>query len=139
MKNRIISGGAVIILGLLIALGPRFLFKVCPTTAGMIMKCHWSARAEIGVGALIAALGVALAVFANPKTRLGLIVGVFLSGVLALLVPHVLVGGCPMPSMSCRKTAFPVITVVTILLLIEAGMYGLCLARRKDKRGCPKN
>jgi hypothetical protein len=136
MKNRIISGGAVIVFGLLIALGPQFLFKVCPVVDGMYMKCHWSARAEIGIGGpLIAGLGIALIFFANPKIRLGLTIGIFLSGVLALLIPHVLIGGCAMHSMVCRKAAFPAITVMSILLLIAAALNGLYLARRKgDER-----
>jgi hypothetical protein len=136
MRNRIISGGAVIIFGLLIALGPQFLFKVCPVVDGMYMKCHWSARAEIGIGGpLIAGLGIALLFFANPKIRLGLSVGIFLSGVLALLIPHALIGGCTMHSMACRKVTFPVITVISILLLIAAVLNGLYLARRKgDER-----
>jgi hypothetical protein len=132
MKNRIVSGGAVIVFGLLIALGPQFLFKVCPAADGRIMKCHWSARAEIGVGALIAALGAALIIFANPKTRLGLTIGVFLSGLLALLVPHGLIGGCSMHSMACRKVAFPSITVLGVLLLIGSALYAFYLARKKE-------
>jgi hypothetical protein len=132
MKNRIIAGTTAAALGLLLALGPQFLFKVCPITAGMIMKCHWSAQAEIGVGALIAALGMALIFFANPKTRLGLGIGIFLSAALALLVPHGLIGGCPMHSMACRKIAFPSITVISILLLIGSGLYSLYLARKKE-------
>jgi hypothetical protein len=98
----------------------------------MYMKCHWSARAEIGVGALIAALGIALIVFASPKTRLGLSIGIFLSAVLALLVPHTLIGGCPMPSMACRKIAFPSITGIAVLLLIGAALNTLHLARKKE-------
>jgi hypothetical protein len=132
MKNRIIAGTTTAVLGLLIALGPQFLFKVCPVSAGMIMKCHWSAQAEIGVGALIAALGIALIFFANPKTRLGLGIGIFLSGVLALLVPHGLIGGCPMHSMACRKIAFPAITAISILLLIGSALYALALARKRE-------
>ncbi|MDR0623530.1 MAG: DUF4418 family protein [Treponema sp.] len=132
MKNRIVSGGAVIVSGLLIALGPQFLFKVCPVVGDMIMKCHWSARAEIGVGAVIAALGIALIFFAHPKTRLGLTIGIFLSGVLALLIPHVLIGGCPSHSMQCRKITFPAITVISILLLIGTVIYTFYLARKKD-------
>ncbi|MDR2447536.1 MAG: DUF4418 family protein [Treponema sp.] len=132
MKNRIISGGVVIIFGSLIALGPQCLFKVCPVVGDMFMKCHWSARAEIGVGALIAALGLASVFFASPKTRLGLAIGIFLSGVLALLIPHVLIGGCAMHSMPCRKVAFPAITVTGILLLIGTGLYTAYLARKKE-------
>ena len=130
MKNRIISGGAVIIFGLLIALGPQFLFKVCPVVDGMFMRCHWSARAEIGIGGpLIAALGVALVFFANPKIRLGLTVGVFLSGVLALLIPHALIGGCVNHTMPCRKITFPALTVISVLLLATAAFNALYLAR----------
>ncbi|MDR2160366.1 MAG: DUF4418 family protein [Treponema sp.] len=131
MKNRIISGSGAIVFGLLVALGPQFLFEVCPVTGDAVMKCHWSARAEIGVGAVIAALGIALVFFVNPHTRLGLTIGIFLSGILALLIPHVLVGGCSMPSMACRKIAFPAITVISVLLLITMVLNVLYLARKK--------
>ena len=131
MKNRIILGGGVVVFGLLIALGPQFLFKVCPIVGDMVMKCHWSAQAEIGVGALIAALGIGLIVFANPKTRLGLTIGVFLSGVLALFIPHALIGGCPGHLMPCRKITFPSLTVIAILLLIGSALYTLYLARKR--------
>ncbi|MDR0553259.1 MAG: DUF4418 family protein [Treponema sp.] len=133
MKIRIFGGIAAIALGLLISLGPQFLFKVCePMMDGGFMKCHWSAQAEIGVGGLIAALGIALAFFAAPKLRLGLAVGVFLSGVLALLIPHALIGGCGMAAMACRKIAFPSITVISILLLIGSGAYIAYLVRQKE-------
>ncbi|MDR0624344.1 MAG: DUF4418 family protein [Treponema sp.] len=133
MKNRIITGGAVLVFGLLIALGPQFLFKVCPVAGDMIMKCHWSARAELGIGGpVIAVLGIALVFFANPKTRLGLSIGVFLSGVLALLIPHALIGGCGNHTMACRKIAFPAITVISILLLITAALNVIYLSRKKN-------
>ena len=131
MKIRIIGGAAAIAPGLLLALGPQFLFKVCEPMGENFMKCHWSAQAEIGVGFLIAALGIALTLFAAPKTRLGLVIGILLSGVLALLIPHALIGGCAMPSMPCRKIAFPAITVISILLLIGGAFYTLHLARKK--------
>ena len=132
MKNRIATGTVAFVFGLLIALGPQFLFKVCPVMGDMIMKCHWSAQAEIGIGAVIAILGIALIFFADPKIRLGLTVGVFLSGVLALLIPHALIGGCPGHLMPCRKITFPSITVIAILLLIMAAVNALYLARRKE-------
>jgi hypothetical protein len=132
MKNRIILGGAAIVFGLLIALGPQFLFKVCPVMDGIYMKCHWSAQGEIGVGALIAALGIALVIFTDPKTRLGLSIGIFLSGALVLLIPHALIGGCAMHSMPCRKIAFPAITVIAIMLLIVTALNTLYLARKKE-------
>jgi hypothetical protein len=135
MKNRILSGAGVIVLGLLISLGPQFLFKACGPVAAhdgggpTWMKCHWSAQAEIGVGALTAALGAAILVFASKEIRIGLLVGVFLSAILALLIPHVLIGGCPMATMPCRVLTFPAVTVLSILLLILSGGNVLYLIR----------
>jgi hypothetical protein len=142
MKNRIASGITVIILGSLIALGPQFLFKVCEPASPIAahdeggqtwMKCHWSAQAEIGIGFLLAALGIGLLVFASKDTRLGLTVGIFLSAVLALLIPHVLIGGCSMPTMPCQSLAFPAITVLGILLIIGSAGNGYYLIRGRSK------
>jgi hypothetical protein len=141
MKNRIASGIAVIIFGLLIALGPQFLFKVCEPVSPMAahdgggqtwMKCHWSAQAEIGIGGLLAALGIGLLLFSSKDTRFGLTVGVFLSAILALLIPHVLIGGCSMPTMQCQSLAFPAITVLGILLIIGSVGNGYYLIRIKS-------
>nr|AGS53106.1 hypothetical protein [uncultured bacterium contig00036] len=124
---RIIPGAVAIVAGLLIAIGPQCLFRVCET----MMRCHWTAQAEIGVGAVIAALGVAMIFFTNSEIRLGLVIGILLSGVLALLIPHVLIGGCSAVTMQCRKIAFPAITVISILLIAGSVFYAARLARKK--------
>jgi hypothetical protein len=132
MKKRIF-GIVFAVLGLLLALGPQFLFKVCQPMGEMIMRCYWAARAEIGVGAVIAVLGIALIVFTCSKVRLGLVIGIFLSGINALLIPHAIIGGCAMHTMPCREIAFPAITVISILLLIGTGIYIFVLSTRKEK------
>jgi hypothetical protein len=132
MKIRIIAGSAAIVTGLLIALGPQFLFKVCEVVDDMKMKCFWTARAEIGVGALIAAFGIALLFFTHSKTQLGLNIGIILSAILALLFPHALIGGCPMHTMPCRMVTFPAITVISILVIISGLLYTVYLLRKKD-------
>jgi hypothetical protein len=132
MKKRII-GIIFTALGLLLALGPQFLFKVCEPMDDMFMKCYWSARAEIGVGAVIAFFGIALIVFTCTKIRLGFVIGILLSGIHALLIPLALIGGCPMDTMPCRKIAFPAIMVISILLLIVAGIYTIYLARERAR------
>ena len=132
--KKLIIGIVVIALGLLISLGPQFLFKVCPVMDDMHMKCYWSAQAEIGIGAVIAALGIGLIIFASAKIRLGLTIGILLSGVLALLIPHVLIGGCTMHTMPCNKITFPALTVIIILLLIGMAFNVVYLAKKKEDK-----
>jgi uncharacterized membrane protein len=133
MKKEIIFGVIVILLGLFIALGPQFLFKVCGHGEESMPHCHWSAQAEIGMGLLIVALGACMLVFTDPKTHLGLIIGVFMASLIALAIPHFLIGGCGMMSMQCRKTAFPALTVESIVLLLFSSVMITLNAIQKPK------
>ncbi|MDR2716608.1 MAG: DUF4418 family protein [Treponema sp.] len=117
MKKQQIYGIIIILLGLFIALGPQFLFKVCAAHDGAYPLCHWSARAEMGMGMLAAALGLCLLAFSDPKTQLGLTIGIFLTGIIVIGIPHALIGGCSVKTMACRRIAFPVLTIEGIILL----------------------
>jgi hypothetical protein len=118
MKRPIIFSVVIIILGLLIALGPQFLFKVCNHGEDSFPHCHWSAQGEIGVGLLIVALGVCMIVFTDPKTHLGLAIGTFLASIIAFAVPNFLIGGCGSVVMKCRRIAFPALTTESVVLLV---------------------
>jgi hypothetical protein len=131
MKKAIILGSVGILLGLLIALGPQFLFKVCGHGESGFPHCHWSAQAEIGIGLLIAALGICMIVFTDEKTRLGLLIGIFLTSIIALAIPNLLIGGCGMMSMQCRKVAFPALTVESVILLVFSSIMITVIAMRK--------
>ena len=131
MKRSIIFGSVVIVLGLLIALGPQFLFKVCAHGEDGYPHCHWSAQAEIGMGFLIAALGICMIVFNDPKTHLGLSIGIFLAGFITLFIPHVLIGGCGMMTMQCRKVAFPAITAESVVLLVFSAIIAVYIEMKK--------
>jgi uncharacterized integral membrane protein len=136
MKNQIISGAVTIVLGLLIAFGPQFIFKVCNVTEESVPLCHWSAQAEIGMGMILVALGGCFLVFAEQKTRFGLTIGVFLISIIVLFIPHALIGGCSMMSMACRRVAFPALSVISILLLMGsmANMFFLEGKTQKDNQ-----
>jgi CHASE2 domain-containing sensor protein len=98
---------------------------------GRFMACHWTARAELGVGFMIAALGFLLLAFKSAKARLGLACAVFLSGALALSFPHALIGGCEMETMACRAIAFPALTVLSILTVVGSMLEIFYLYRAK--------
>jgi hypothetical protein len=135
MKKSTIIGAVVITFGLFIALGPQFLFKVCGHGENGYPHCHWSAQAEIGMGFLIVALGVCMIVFTDQKTRLGLLVGIFFAGIIVLSIPNMLIGGCGMMSMQCRKVAFPALTAESVALLVfSAIMLTVIAMRRQEER-----
>jgi hypothetical protein len=131
MKKAIIFGAMIIILGLLIAIGPQFLFKVCGHGEGGFAHCHWSAQAEIGMGFLIVAPGACMIVWTDAKTLLGLAIGTFLASLIALAVPNFLIGGCGMMTMQCRKIAFPALTIESILLAVVSGLMVALIEMKK--------
>jgi hypothetical protein len=132
MKKSIIFGIVIISLGLFIALGPQFLFKVCGHGEDGFPRCHWSAQAEIGMGLLIAALGACMLVFTDSKTHLGLIIGVLMASLITLAIPNFLVGGCGMLTMRCRRIAFPALTVESIVLLVFSAILITILVMKKQ-------
>jgi hypothetical protein len=97
------------------------------------MTCHWTAQAEIGVGMLIALLGFLLICCPVKDIRLGITAGMCGAGILALLFPHVLIGGCQAESMACNTTAFPILSVLGILTLAGSGANLFHLYRQRRK------
>jgi hypothetical protein len=120
MKRSVLTGSVFTVLGLLIALGPQVLFKVCAHGEGGFAHCHWTAQAEIGMGMLIAALGICMLVFTDIKTHLGLSIGMLMAGLIALLIPNMFIGGCAIKTMACRRIAFPALTVESIIVMVFA-------------------
>ena len=133
MKNRIISGLAAVLLGLLMTLGPQFLFKVCGAHDDSFPRCHWTARAEICTGILIAAAGFCLFVFSNPKTRLGLTIGIFTTGIISAIIPfEQFIGLCKSPEMACRRGTFPFLIALSALVL-AGSVINMIYLERKSK------
>ncbi len=138
MKTRFFSGMVVAILGLLIILVPVWIFPPCSevieTAAGnMRMKCFWSGQAEIGIGFLILCGGALLIVFKSPLIRLGLSVMLSLIGVLGILIPTLLIGGCEMATMPCRMTTFPALIILNLLMGGFSAANALHLWRQNKK------
>ena len=131
MKNRSISGAAAVFIGLLITLGPQLLFKVCESPDGEILHCHWTARAEIIPGLLIAALGVFLIIFSDYKIRLGLTIGIFLAGIVAGIIPiQQFIGVCREADAVCRKVTFPALIALSAAVLAGSVINMIYLERK---------
>ncbi len=121
MKKIYISGLLYIIIGLLIAIGPFTIFHVCDAhDADMIMKCHWTATAELGQGIAISILGLILLIQKEYNSRLTANLSLAVNGALAYLIPNVLIGVCDGAHMRCHAVARPALSVLSALIVAIA-------------------
>ncbi len=92
-----------------------------PNGKSIPMKCFWTARAEIGLGILLLAVGVFLFISRNLESRRFLLLFAIILGILIMLFPTALIGVCANPDMLC------VLLMKPILLLIGAvaGVLGI--------------
>ena len=93
------------------------------------MKCHWTARAEIAVGAPLVIVGAMLATSRRKESRRNLsIMGIGLGG-LAILLPTSLIGVCAGPTMICHSVMKPVL-MSTGGLAAAIGVLGVVMSQR---------
>lgn len=127
MKNKVTSIGTLI-LGVLLAAGPQFLFKPCPTTE-KFMKCFWSCKALIVVGAVLALVALLQLLAKESEARKHLsIVGIALA-VSAILIPTVIIGGCAKAEMACKVITFPITHTLSAIAIALQG-YSLLNNRK---------
>lgn len=132
MKNRLFTCILFVVLGFLIAVGPQTIFPVCPV-GDIPMKCHWTARAELGAGALVAVTGILLLLFSNSKVRSGLSLSLVFSGIFALLIPTTLIGVCGGVHMDCNKLTLPALIILSGIVIVAAAINSLYLLSSKTK------
>ena len=87
---------------------------------GMVMKCHWTANAELGIGILIALFGALLIVIQSVQIRIGINIAIALNGVLALLIPTALIGVCDGVHMHCHSLTQPILVILSSVVIIAA-------------------
>jgi len=133
VKKNIISGSAAILFGLLIAVGPQLIFSFYDDHGKVTSFCHWVAQAETCMGILLSALGICLILFSDIKIQLGLTIGIFLAGIVALLIPHDLFFGvCKETSASCNKITFPALMIINSVLIIGA-VFNMIYLEKKTR------
>ena len=113
------AAGGFFVFGVLIAVAPQAFAHVCEVKDNMPMACHYTAQAELGIGVVIALLGI-IALFCSPKIRTGLNIAVALNALLSLAVPTVLIGVCKGAMMHCHMVTRPTLIVIGILALLFA-------------------
>jgi hypothetical protein len=119
----VIVGIILVAVGVIAAVGPWTLFPVCEagdpplyvTTMAnktLPMPCGYTARAELGVGSLVAMGGLGLMMTRSPSSRRGLgFMGLGL-GALAILLPTSLIGVCANLSHNCVLSTRPMLIIL---------------------------
>lgn len=79
------------------------------------MRCLWTARAEIGIGILLLAVGVFLFISRTLEPRMFLSVLVLILGIFILLLPTTLIGVCVNPDMSCVVLMKPILLLIGVV------------------------
>ncbi|SHN83398.1 protein of unknown function [Desulfitobacterium chlororespirans DSM 11544] len=132
--SRLALGIFILILGILIALGPQYIFKICEQHHGTTTACFWTARALIGVGGVIALLGAAVIFLKSTPLLAGLSLAVLLNSILAFLIPNLLIGVCGEATMDCRVVTLPALNILTILsIIISAGSTGFLFVKYRKE------
>jgi len=134
MNNRVFSAIFFTLTGLLVAVGPQTAFKVCDTDM-MVMKCFYTARAELGVGILIAVIGIALFFLSNRGTRNGLNIALIPAGILTALIPTVLIGVCGGEHMPCHKLTLPALVLLGAMITAGAVVNAVYLYKQAKREG----
>ena len=110
MNKKLYAGISQILLGALVAIAPQTFAHVCAVKETP-MACHYTAQAALGIGIVIAVLGVA-GLFVSDQTRAGLDIANAVLGVLTITVPTVLIGVCKGAMMHCHMVTLPTLIVL---------------------------
>lgn len=142
--NRVIISLVFVVLGLLVILVPTYLLPVCAPMEVIspvvnvqapahvtvkYMKCHWTGQAEMGIGAVIMALGLLMLLSRSASVRLGLSLSIICVALLAAAIPTVLIGVCPGEMMPCHMGTLPALLLLSGLLVVIALINVLYLNR----------
>jgi hypothetical protein len=109
-----ILGVAILALALAIAILPQY--STCASDGKYLtlangrtipMKCSWTARAEIAVGAPLAVVGAMMVFSRRKESKRNLAVLGITLGAMAILLPTKLIGVCAMPTNSCVTVLKP--------------------------------
>ena len=121
MKRKHWFGIVLVAFGLLIAIGPRTIFPVCPM-GEMAMRCAGTAQAALWTGLAIAALGAAQALLPQALVGAALSALAGVGGLLTILYPTVLIGVCKMPTMACHALTLPALVILGSFTIAAAAL-----------------
>lgn len=118
-KNKI-TGIVIALLGLLTALIPTVIFKVCAAMDGKFMKCHWTSQVEVALGITVLVLGLLIVLAKENAASSAYAVASAINGVLVILIPTAVIGVCGSADMPCNSGTKPALIIAGALIIVVA-------------------
>ena len=118
-KNKI-TGIVIALLGLLTALIPTVIFKVCAAMDGKFMKCHWTSQVEVALGIAVLALGLLIVLAKENAASSAYAVASAINGVMVILIPTAVIGVCGSADMPCHSGTKPALIIAGALIIVVA-------------------
>lgn len=130
MKNRLVMSMFYIINGLLMCLGPKYVFVGCKLDSDHPMKCWWSTQAILGIGILFIMVGICYILIKSKDINIGIsLISIFIS-IYSICIPKFLIGGCKKSTMPCLAVEFPSIYLICGILIIISIINIIYLRKR---------
>ena len=120
MNKTRLTGIVIAVLGLLTALIPTVIFKVCEAMDGKFMKCHWTSQTEVAVGIATLVLGVLIVLSKEKAAGAAYAVASAINGVQVILIPTVVIGVCGSADMPCHSGTKPALIIAGALIIVTA-------------------
>lgn len=117
MKNKIAIFIIYLVAAGLYILGPQSLIKGCEV-GDSPMKCYWSIQAVAVLAIVLLGITLLYLLTLTSRERTLLSTLAALTGVIAFLIPKVIIGGCSMKTMGCQSITFPAFYVISIVLFL---------------------
>lgn len=129
MKNKVIFSVLYVVLGILTVLAPTVIFPVCAGDMGM--RCTYTGHAEVGLGLLLAILGL-VSLFLQEKVRAGISIATVGIGGFVIALPVGLIGVCGSNMMKCNVATRPLLVVLGVLIILVSLINAVFLLRSKE-------
>lgn len=120
MNKTRLTGIVIAVLGLLTALIPTVIFKVCAAMDGKFMKCHWTSQTEVALGIATIVLGLLIVLSKEKAAGAAYAIASAINGVLVILIPTVVIGVCGSADMPCHSGTKPALIIAGALIIVTA-------------------
>ena len=133
MNKSKVTGIAIAVLGLLTALIPTVIFKVCDAMDGKFMKCHWTSQTEVAIGVAILVLGVLIILAKEKAAAAAFAVASAINGVLVILISTLVIGVCGSAEMRCNAGTKPALIIAGALIVVASLIHTALYLTSKNK------